>query len=118
MRRLCQEVVFFRIRSARGESEALLESAARLYQLQARYDLTLAILLRLRRPRVFEYIASHHLMPLLKGSAITQLLDIDAPRGTRLLVDFHEEVPVQAVAPALQVYLELMLYFKDTRLAL
>lgn len=103
------ETLRLRIRSAGGDSEALLESAARLYQLQGRYDLTLAILLRLERERVFEFIASHHLMPLLKGNAVTQLLDIDASRAVRLLVDFHEEVSAQTVAPAIQVWNSLSL---------
>jgi hypothetical protein len=72
--------------------------------LQARYDLTLAILLRLKRTRVFDFICSHHLMPLLKGQAVTQLLGIDTQRATRLLVDYHEEAPPGVVTPAIQVF--------------
>lgn len=81
----------------------MLETAACLYQQQARYDLTLAILLRLKRARVFDFVCSHHLMPLLKGQAVAQLLSIDPPKATRLLVDFHEETPPAVVVSAIQV---------------
>lgn len=102
---LKKEPIFARIRTVGGDSEALLETAACLYQSQARYDLTLAILLRLRRDRVFDFICNHHLMPLLKGHAVTQLLSIDPQRAERLLVDFHEEAPPGVVVPAIQVLL-------------
>ena len=93
-----------RLRGAGGDTEHLLEAAAHLYQLQARYDLTLAILLRLKRPSVFEFIRSHHLLPMLKGSSIPQLISIDSAPAIQLLVDCHEEVPPQVFVPALQVH--------------
>ena len=94
---------YCRIREAGGDSRALLETAACLYQLQARYDLTLAILLRLRKDTVFDFICSHHLMPLIKGHAVTQLISINPQRAERLLVDYHEEAPPGVVVPAIQV---------------
>ena len=95
------------MRGTGGDTEELLEAAAHLYEMQARYDLTLAILLKLRRPSVFSFIRSHHLLPMLKGSPITQLISIDDQTAVHLLVDCNEEVPPQAVVPALQVKLQL-----------
>ena len=92
-----------RISEAGGDSRALLEAAACLYQLQARYDFTLAILLRLRKDTVFDFICSHHLVPLVKGHAVTQLISIDPQRAERLLVDFHEEALPGIIVPAIQV---------------
>ena len=92
-----------RIRSAGGDSEALLEAAAHLYQLQARFDLTLAILLRLKRQSVFDFMRSHHLLPMLKESSIAQLISIDQQKAIELFVDCREEIPTQTVVPAFQV---------------
>ena len=52
---------------------------------------------------MLDFIQSHHLMAMLKGQAVTQLLAIDPPRATRLLVDNHEEAPPGVAAPAIQV---------------
>ena len=99
----CWLLVHCRLQKSRGDSEPLLETAAWLYQLQGRYDFSLAILLKLRRQRVFDFIASHHLMPLLKGQAVTQLLSIDPQQAESLLIDFREEALPAVVIPAIQV---------------
>jgi hypothetical protein len=92
-----------RIRGPGGDSDALLQAAAHLYQLRGRFDMALAILLRLKRADVFAFLDQHALFPLLRGKHVAQLIRIDEARATSLLVDRHQEVPASAVVPALQV---------------
>jgi len=66
-----------RARAPGGDSKALLQAAAHLYQLQGRFDLALAILLRLQQPDVFDFVTAHNLLPLLKPSHVTALVRID-----------------------------------------
>ncbi|BDA42740.1 Vacuolar protein sorting-associated protein 41 homolog [Coccomyxa sp. Obi] len=91
-----------RARGPGGDSKALLQAAAHLYQLQGRFDLALAILLRLQQPDVFDFVTAHSLLPLLKPSHVAALVRIDEVRAIRLLVDHHEEVTAATIVPALQ----------------
>ncbi|KAK9800354.1 hypothetical protein WJX73_009236 [Symbiochloris irregularis] len=97
------EAVVARIRGPGGDSTALLQSAAHLYQAQGRFDLALAILLRLRRPDAFDFIAANGLQALLRGPHIAQLLRIDEARTLQLLVDNAVDVPPAVTVPAIQV---------------
>lgn len=65
------------IRGPGGDSDALLQAAAHLYQLAGRFDLALAILLRLRQPDAFDFITQHGLLPLLRSAHIAALVRID-----------------------------------------
>ena len=69
------------IRGPGGDSDALLQAAAHLYQLAGRVDLALAILLRLRRPDAFDFITQHGLLPLLRPPHIAGLVRIDEARS-------------------------------------
>lgn len=69
--------MFRRARGPGGDSKALLQAAAHLYQLQGRFDLALAILLRLQQPDVFGFVTDHSLLPLLKPSHVAALVRID-----------------------------------------
>jgi len=69
-----------RIRGPGGDSDALLQAAAHLYQLAGRFDLALAILLRLRRADAFGFITQHGLLPLLRPAHIAALVRIDEAR--------------------------------------
>ena len=56
-----------RARSPGGDSRALLQAAAHLYQLQGRFDLALAILLRLQQPDTFDFVTKHsHVASLVR----------------------------------------------------
>lgn len=66
-----------RARSPGGDSRALLQAAAHLYQLQGRFDLALAILLRLQQPDTFDFVIKHGLLPLLRPSHVAALVRID-----------------------------------------
>lgn len=55
-----------RVQRPGGESVALLQAAAHLYQAQGHFQLALAILLRLQRPDVFDFVARHGLLGGLK----------------------------------------------------
>ncbi len=66
-----------RARSPGGDSKALLQAAAHLYQLQGRFDLALAILLRLQQPDTFDFVTKHSLLPLLRPSHVASLVRID-----------------------------------------
>ena len=70
--------------------------------MQGRYDLALSIQLRLRSPKVFDFIRAHGLLPQLP-SRVPQLLRIDASQAIHLLVEEREAVPPSAVVPAIQV---------------
>ena len=70
--------------------------------LQGRYDLALSIQLRLRSPKVFDFIRAHGLLPQLP-SRVPQLLRIDAAQAIHLLVEEREAVSPSAVVPAIQV---------------
>ena len=70
-----------RARSPGGDSKALLQAAAHLYQLQGRFDLALAILLRLQQPDTFEFVTKHSLLPLLRPSHVASLVRIDEVRS-------------------------------------
>ena len=91
-----------RIRAPGGDTEALLQVAAQLYQIQGRYDLALAIYLRQQQPAVFDFIQEHHLLPVLH-ERVAQLLSIDEERATQLLMDQYDEVPASTVVPSIQV---------------
>ncbi len=93
-----------RIRAPGGDTEALLQVAAQLYQIQGRYDLALAIYLRQQQPAVFDFIQEHHLLPVLH-ERVAQLLSIDEERATQLLMDQYDEVPASTVVPSIQVSL-------------
>ena len=54
-----------------GESVALLQAAAHLYQAQGHFQLALAILLRLQRPDVFDFVAKHGLLGGLKPQQVS-----------------------------------------------
>ena len=69
------------MRGPGGDSGALLRAAAHLYQLGGRFDLALAILLRLRRPDAFDFITQHGLLPLLRPTHIAGLVRIDEARS-------------------------------------
>ncbi len=71
--------------------------------LQGRYDLALSIQLRLRSPKVFDFIRAHGLLPQLP-SRVPQLLRIDASQAIHLLVEEREAVSPSAVVPAIQVW--------------
>lgn len=66
-----------RARIPGGDSRALLQAAAHLYQLQGRFDLALAILLRLQQPDTFAFVTKHSLLPLLRPSHVAALVRID-----------------------------------------
>jgi hypothetical protein len=66
-----------RARGPGGDSPALLQALARLYQAQGRFDLALAILLRLRQPAAFDFVAQHALLHLLRPSHVAALVRID-----------------------------------------
>lgn len=72
------------------------------YGPQGRYDLALSIQLRLRSPKVFDFIRAHGLLPQLP-SRVPQLLRIDATQAIHLLVEEREAVSPSAVVPAIQV---------------
>ncbi len=93
-----------RIRAPGGDTEALLQVAAQLYQIQGRYDLALAVYLRQQQPAVFDFIQEHHLLPVLH-ERVAQLLSIDEERATQLLMDQYDEVPASTVVPSIQVSL-------------
>lgn len=93
-----------RIRAPGGDTEALLQVAAQLYQIQGRYDLALAIYLRQQQPAVFDFIQEHHLLPVLH-ERVAQLLSIDEERATQLLMNQYDEVPASTVVPSIQVSL-------------
>ena len=93
-----------RIRAPGGDTEALLQVAAQLYQIQGRYDLALAIYLRQQQPAVFDFIQEHHLLPVLH-ERVAQLLSIDEERATQLLMDQYDEVPASTIVPSIQVSL-------------
>ncbi|KAK9816865.1 hypothetical protein WJX72_006282 [[Myrmecia] bisecta] len=95
------EAVIQRIRGPGGNSEALLQTAARLYEMQGRYDHALAIYLRLQWPQVFDFIHEHNLLPML-ADRVAALMSIDEVRATSLLVAQHEQVPPSSVVPSLQ----------------
>lgn len=95
------EAVLHRIRAPGGDTEALLQVAAQLYQIQGRYDLALAIYLRQQQPAVFDFIQEHHLLPVLH-ERVAQLLSIDEERATQLLMDQYDEVPASTVVPSIQ----------------
>ena len=65
-----------RLRGAGGASPSLLRCCAHLYQVQGRFDLALAILLRLQSQEAFDFIAKHALLPLLRPSHIIALFRI------------------------------------------
>lgn len=49
---------------------ALLQAAAHLYQAQGQFQLALGILLRLKRPDVFDFVARHGLLGGLKPQQV------------------------------------------------
>ena len=49
---------------------ALLQAVAHLYQAQGHFQLALAILLRLQRPDVFDFVARHGLLGGLKPQQV------------------------------------------------
>ena len=55
-----------RIKRFNGDSVPLLQAAAHLYQAQGQFQLALGILLRLKRPDVFNFVARHGLLGGLK----------------------------------------------------
>ena len=75
--RYLKGVIPCRARSPGGDSRALLQAAAHLYQLQGRFDLALAILLRLQQPETFDFVTKHSLLPLLRPSHVASLVRID-----------------------------------------
>ena len=91
-----------RMRAPGGNSGALLQVAAHLYQLQGRYEMALAIYLEQGEAAVFDFIAEHGLLRLL-GDYVPQLMAIDEVRATQLLVEQQYEVPPQVVVAKLQV---------------
>lgn len=95
------EAVLHRIRAPGGDTEALLQVAAQLYQLQGRYDLALAIYLRQQQPAVFDFIQEHQLLPVLH-ERVAQLLSIDEDRAIQLLMDQYDEIPASTVVPSIQ----------------
>ncbi|KAK9865646.1 hypothetical protein WJX84_004897 [Apatococcus fuscideae] len=99
------EKVLERMRRLSNVSDTLLQVAAHLYQAQGRYDLALSIQLRLRSPKVFDFIRAHGLLPQLP-SRVPQLLRIDASQAIHLLVEEREAVSPSAVVPAIQAELE------------
>lgn len=100
------EAVVHRVYRPGGDSAALLQCAAHLYQAQGRFDLALKILLRLQRPDVFDFITGNGLLALLKGPDIVQLLRIDESRALHLLADHAADVPPSVTVPALQAAVE------------
>ncbi|KAL0041397.1 hypothetical protein WJX79_002126 [Trebouxia sp. C0005] len=107
------EAVLHRIRAPGGDTEALLQVAAQLYQIQGRYDLALAIYLRQQQPAVFDFIQEHHLLPVLH-ERVAQLLSIDEERATQLLMDQYDEVPASTVVPSIQAEQQRALDAGDT----
>ena len=68
------------MRAPSGDSRPLLQALAHLYQLQGRFDLALAILLRLQQPDAFEFVTAHSLLHLLRPSHVAALVRIDEVR--------------------------------------
>ena len=68
-----------RVQRPGGDSVALLQAAAHLYQAQGHFQLALAILLRLQRPDVFDFVAKHGLLGGLKLQQV-HLLSISQPQ--------------------------------------
>ncbi|KAL4447636.1 hypothetical protein ABPG75_004855 [Micractinium tetrahymenae] len=87
--------------SGSGAWPALQQVAAHLYTAQGRHEEALQLMLQLRSPAVFEYIARHAMVDRLAPYAAA-LVDLDEKRATSLLVENADEVPPPAVVAALQ----------------
>lgn len=92
-----------RTRAPGGDTEALLQVAAQLYQIQGRYDLALAIFLQQQQPAVFDFIQEHHLLPVLH-ERVAQLLSIDEERAVALLMQEYDQIPASTVVSSIQVF--------------
>ncbi|GBF95415.1 hypothetical protein Rsub_08377 [Raphidocelis subcapitata] len=89
-----------RMRRPGGETRELWQALAHLYRTQGRPDLSLAILLQLQLPSVFDFILEHGLLSFLGGKAAL-LLAIDEGRALELLVAHLDDVPPGEVVPGL-----------------
>ncbi|KIY92214.1 Vacuolar protein sorting-associated like protein 41 [Monoraphidium neglectum] len=87
-----------RMRRAGGETRELWQALAHLYKTQGRPDLSLAILLNLQLPSVFDFLQEHGLLSFLGGKAAL-LLAIDEARALDLLVSHLDSVAPADVVP-------------------
>ncbi|PSC74814.1 vacuolar sorting-associated 41-like protein [Micractinium conductrix] len=97
-----QAAVLSRMSHAAGGSwPDLQQVAAHLYTVQGRHEEALQLLVQMRSPSVFDYIARHALVGRLAPYA-ADFIDLDEVKATSLLVENSEEVPPDAVVAALQ----------------
>ncbi|XP_048576551.1 vacuolar protein sorting-associated protein 41 homolog isoform X2 [Nematostella vectensis] len=98
---------------AEPENIILLETLGEMYTYLKRYDKSLAIFLKLRHPDVFNLIHQHNLFKSVQEN-IVMLMEFDAERAVKMLIENVDKVPVEDVVRQLSKRNELLHLYLDS----
>ncbi|PRP85869.1 vacuolar protein sorting-associated protein [Planoprotostelium fungivorum] len=89
-------------------SDTLLDVQAKLYTYVKRFDKTMNILLKRKRPNALQYIENYELFEAVR-SKVLLLMDYDSKKAVKMLVTHIDQIPVPEVVEQLRPY-PLMLH--------